>query len=56
MGNDVRNHIYLPDKEEIWIDYLTGEKYAGGQVLNNFEGSIMEASGICEKRDNSSEI
>lgn len=37
MGNDVRNNIYLPDQEQIWIDYLTGEKYQGGQVLNNFE-------------------
>ena len=36
MGNDVRNHIYLPDPEQIWVDYLTGELYQGGQVLNNF--------------------
>lgn len=42
MGNDVRNHIYLPDKEEIWIDYLTGEKYAGGQVLNNFDAPLWK--------------
>ena len=37
MGNDVRNHIYLPDPEQIWVDYLTGELYQGGQVLNNFD-------------------
>ena len=36
MGNDVRNRIYLPDEKEVWTDYLTGEKYQGGQVLNNF--------------------
>lgn len=42
MGNDVRNHIYLPDSEEVWIDYLTGEKYAGGQVLNNFDAPLWK--------------
>lgn len=42
MGNDVRNHIYLPDREQIWIDYLTGEKYRGGQVLNNFEAPLWK--------------
>lgn len=42
IGNDVRNNIYLPDAEEIWIDYLTGEKYRGGQVLNNFEAPIWK--------------
>ena len=26
-GNDVRNDIYLPDQEEVWIDYLNREKY-----------------------------
>ncbi len=35
-GNDVRNRIYLPDEKEVWTDYLTGERYQGGQVLNNF--------------------
>ena len=42
MGNDVRNHIYLPDENQIWIDYLTGEKYRGGQVLNNFEAPLWK--------------
>ncbi len=42
MGNDVRNNIYLPDKEQIWIDYFTGEKYQGGQVLNNFEAPLWK--------------
>ena len=41
-GNDVRNHIYLPDQEEVWIDYLTGEKYPGGQVLNNFAAPLWK--------------
>lgn len=42
MGNDVRNNIYLPDKEQVWIDYLTGEKYVGGQVLNNFAAPLWK--------------
>lgn len=42
MGNDVRNNIYLPDSQEIWIDYLTGEKYKGGQVLNNFAAPLWK--------------
>lgn len=42
MGNDVRNQIYLPDQTQIWIDYLTGEKYQGGQVLNNFDAPLWK--------------
>ena len=42
MGNDVRNGIYLPDEKEIWIDYITGEKYQGGQVLNNFDAPLWK--------------
>lgn len=34
-GNDIRNGIYLPEGAE-WIDYFSGEKYEGGQILNNF--------------------
>lgn len=42
MGNDVRNGIYLPDENEIWIDYFTGEQYKGGQILNNFDAPIWK--------------
>ncbi|GGI41842.1 TIM-barrel domain-containing protein [Mammaliicoccus stepanovicii] len=41
-GNDVRNGIYLPNKEEIWVDYYTGKEYKGGQVLNNFDAPIWK--------------
>lgn len=41
-GNDVRNHIYLPDENEVWIDYFTGQKHQGGQVLNNFEAPLWK--------------
>ena len=42
MGNDVRNRIYLPDEQEVWTDYLTGQKYQGGQVLNNFDAPLWK--------------
>ena len=42
MRNDVRNSIYLPDEHTIWIDYLTGEQYAGGQILNNFKAPLWK--------------
>ncbi|MBE6469382.1 MAG: hypothetical protein E7001_05415 [Coriobacteriaceae bacterium] len=42
-GNDVRNGIYLPGTEkDIWIDYLSGKQYRGGQVLNNFEAPLWK--------------
>lgn len=42
VGNDVRNDIYLPDEDQIWIDYFTGEQYHGGQTLNNFDAPIWK--------------
>lgn len=42
QGNDVRNGIYLPDENAVWIDYLTGEKYQGGQVLDNFDAPLWK--------------
>ena len=41
-GNDVRNEIYLPDTEQIWIDYYTGQEYQGGQVINNFDAPLWK--------------
>lgn len=41
-GNDIRNGIYLPDKNQIWIDYFTGKQYKGGQTLNNFDTPIWK--------------
>lgn len=41
-GNDIRNDIYLPDEEQIWIDYFTGEQYRGGGVLNNFDAPLWK--------------
>ncbi len=42
LGNDVRNGIYLPDENQVWIDYFTGKQYNGGQVLNNFDAPIWK--------------
>ena len=49
QGNDVRNGIYLPDADQIWIDYFTGEQYYGGQTLNNFEAPHLEAADLCKE-------
>ena len=38
----VRNGIYLPDKDQVWIDYFTGEQYKGGSVLNNFDAPLWK--------------
>ncbi|WP_294560969.1 discoidin domain-containing protein [uncultured Traorella sp.] len=40
-GNDIRNDIYLPDGE-VWIDYFTGQQYAGGAVINNFAAPLWK--------------
>ncbi|NKF05661.1 discoidin domain-containing protein [Clostridium gasigenes] len=38
----VRNGIYLPDEDQVWIDYFTGEQYKGGSVINNFDAPIWK--------------
>lgn len=40
--DDVRNGIYLPDDNQVWIDYFTGKQYNGGQTLNNFDAPIWK--------------
>lgn len=39
---EVRNNIYLPDKNQVWIDYFTGEQYQGGSVLHNFSAPLWK--------------
>lgn len=41
-GNDIRNGIYLPDSNQVWIDYFTGKQYRGGTTLNNFDAPIWK--------------
>lgn len=42
QGNDIRNGIYLPDSNQVWIDYFTGKQYQGGSTLNNFDAPIWK--------------
>ncbi|NCE72486.1 TIM-barrel domain-containing protein [Odoribacter sp. Z80] len=39
-GNDIRNGIYLP--EGTWIDYFTGDKYAGNRIVNNIAAPLWK--------------
>lgn len=36
----IRDNIYLPDANQIWIDYFTGEQYKGGRVINSFKAPL----------------
>ncbi|MBY7142864.1 discoidin domain-containing protein [Virgibacillus sp. NKC19-3] len=38
----VRDEIYLPDEDQVWIDYFTGEQYEGGSVIHNFEAPLWK--------------
>lgn len=40
LGNDLRNGIYLPQGE--WIDYFSGDRYAGEAIVNNYESPIWK--------------
>ncbi|KAJ8708382.1 hypothetical protein PYW07_010507 [Mythimna separata] len=33
--NWVRNGVFLPNQNQVWIDFLTGEKYQGGKIWND---------------------
>lgn len=35
-----RDAIYLPDADQIWIDYFTGKQYQGGRVINSFDAPL----------------
>ncbi|SCA96807.1 Uncharacterized protein BWINRA5_00124 [Bacillus mycoides] len=39
---EIRNDIYLPNKDQVWIDYFTGEQYQGGSVLHNFNAPLWK--------------
>ncbi len=39
-GDDIRNNIYLP--EGTWYDWFTGEAYAGGRIINNFDTPLWK--------------
>lgn len=37
MDASVRDGVYLPDPDQVWIDFFTGEKYQGGKILNDLK-------------------
>ncbi len=39
-GNDIRNNIYLP--KGTWVDYFSGEEYAGDCIINSFDAPIWK--------------
>ena len=42
-GNDVRDGIYLPGTEnDVWVDWFTGERHVGGQVLDGFDAPLWK--------------
>lgn len=38
----VRNCVYLPDPDQVWIDMLTGEKYQGGKIWNHLKTPLWK--------------
>lgn len=40
QGNDIRNSIYLP--QGLWVDYLTGDQYEGGKIINTIAAPIWK--------------
>lgn len=39
-GNDRRDGIYLPKGN--WVDYFTGDRYAGGRIINHFDAPLWK--------------
>ncbi|MCI9378914.1 MAG: leucine-rich repeat protein [Eubacterium sp.] len=42
IGNDVRDNIFLPGRDNIWIDFFTGKQYKGGQNLSGFDAPVWK--------------
>lgn len=38
----VRNNIYLPDENQVWIDYFTGQQYKGNSIINDFDAPLWK--------------
>jgi len=41
-GNSLRDNIYLPDHNQVWIDLFTGEKIQGGRVLRQVKTPLWK--------------
>ncbi len=46
-GNDIRNNIYLPKGN--WIDYFSGQEYAGDCIINSFDAPIWKLPVLVKK-------
>ena len=42
IGDDVRDNIYLPDSEAVWVDFFTGKQYRGGQILDQYDAPLWK--------------
>ncbi|CAK1547797.1 unnamed protein product [Leptosia nina] len=40
--DSIRDGIYLPDKNQLWIDFFTGQKFQGGKIYNNFVSPLWK--------------
>ncbi|XP_063393895.1 alpha-glucosidase 2-like isoform X1 [Cydia fagiglandana] len=36
------NGIYLPNPQQVWIDFFTGDMYQGGKIYNNFKTPLWK--------------
>lgn len=41
-GDDVRDNIYLPGDDTVWVDFFTGKQYQGGRILNNYDAPLWK--------------
>lgn len=41
-GDDIRNNIFLPGKDNIWVDFFTGKQYKGGQNLSGYDAPVWK--------------
>ncbi|XP_023939522.2 alpha-glucosidase 2 [Bicyclus anynana] len=41
-GHSIRDGIYLPNPNQVWIDFLTGTKYQGGKIYNNIMSPLWK--------------
>ncbi len=46
-GNDIRNNIYLP--KGVWVDYFSGQEYAGDCIINSFDAPIWKLPALVKK-------
>ncbi|CAG4980879.1 unnamed protein product [Colias eurytheme] len=38
----IRNSIFLPNKDQVWIDFFTGQRFQGGKIYNNINTPLWK--------------